>query len=77
MAHLCQHNAPANTPLATVYLKGRKHIIRSDKITAAICALIPALPKFGFAKTDVSAHSFRAGGAMALLLRGSTWTPPV
>ena len=69
VAHLCQHNAPINTPLAEVYLQGIKHVICGDKITTTIQSIIhTSSPKVGFTETDVSARYLQVGRAMALLL---------
>ena len=66
--HLCQHNAPGNTPLVTVYLQGYKNIISVNEIAAAIRAIISAVgPEVGFTEADVSTRSLRAGRVMSLL----------
>ena len=56
-------------PLVTAFDNSRTHIIRFDKITAALCAIICAAgPGLGFSDTDIRARSLFAGGAMLFLL---------
>ena len=68
--HLRQHNAPPETPLASVYDTRSRSFkpVKAADITAAIKLACTAMgPIFGFSPADVSARSLRASGAMALL----------
>ena len=63
------NNAPSDTPLVAVFDKGKNHIIRGEKITAAIHSIIrTASTEVRFNLYDDSSHYLRAGGAMALIL---------
>ena len=69
VAHLIHNNSPGDTPLSSVYIKGKERIILRDKITATIFAIICAdFPIIGFTKTNVNAQYLHAGSAMAILL---------
>ena len=61
--------APADTPLAAVYARGRWCAVKSTEITTALRASAAAMgDSIGLLPRDISARSLRAGGAMALLL---------
>jgi len=67
---LRQHNAPPNTPLASVYSTQKQCFepIKAPHITAALKLACTVMgPQFGFSPSDISARSLRASGAMALL----------
>jgi len=66
--HLRLNNAPLHTPLATYYERNHAHPVRPADITAALRASTALQgPALGFLPKDISAHSLRAAGAMALL----------
>jgi hypothetical protein len=68
ITHLCQHNQPPNTPLATFVQCSRVHLISPPNITTALCASATLLgPSLGFLPSDINARSLQAAGAMALL----------
>ena len=55
VVHPRQHNAPPNTPLATVFENGHTRMLWGDYITASFYAIIRAIgPGLFFSKTDVS-----------------------
>ena len=67
--HLCHNKDPVNTPIATVFDKGRSHIIHGKNITAELCAVIRAAgPGLGLSKMDVSVRSLHNRGEIFLLL---------
>ena len=69
--YLKAHNAPPDTPLAAVHVRGRWRMIKSTEITSALrCAAHAIGHRHGVAAKDVSTRSMRSGGAMALLLAG-------
>jgi hypothetical protein len=70
IAHLRNHNAPPQQPLASCYSipTSQPQLIKPADITAALrfsTAIIG--PSVGFLPSDISARSLRAAGAMALL----------
>jgi len=67
--HLRQHNAPAETPLHTIYLlDGTTQQDQSQHLTKCLCASCKRIGKsLGINCRDIRAHALRAGGAMALL----------
>jgi hypothetical protein len=71
LLHLRQHGATASSPLNAYFLGGRQHFVLPADITALLrrtARLAP--PEWGFAPSDISARSLRAGGAMAMLCAG-------
>ena len=55
VVHPRQHNAPPNTPLATVFDNGHTRMIRGDYITTSFYSIICAIgPGLFFSKIDVS-----------------------
>jgi hypothetical protein len=67
--HLRMHHARGITPLCTYYYCNNKaHYVTSSDITVTLQASVRALGLvIGFAAKEVSAHSLRAAGTMALL----------
>ena len=68
--HLRQHNAPPNTPLASVWNPDSNSFkpIAPTHITISLRTICTVMgPAFGFLPKDISARSLRASGAMALL----------
>ena len=68
--HLRRHNAPPETPLASVFIAQRQTFqpIKPSDITDVLRIACTAMgPRFGFSPADISARSLRASGAMALL----------
>ena len=60
---------PLDTNLAAVFNRKISSPVRSALITLALCAASTIIgPHVGFTPDDVSLHSMRAGGAMALLM---------
>jgi hypothetical protein len=70
--YLLAHHAPADTPLCTYFQADQASYVTPTDITITLRALVRALGSaIGFHHSvhhsEVSAHSLRAGGAMALL----------
>ena len=73
VAHLRQHGAPANTPVARFKTpRGRWINVTPTMITAHVSTTVKLLvgTHLGFMYKDISARSFWAAGAMALLCYG-------
>ena len=69
VAHLRQHGATPDTHLTAVFNGVKWSTVHSAEITAALCAPTTIVgPQVGFTPEDVSAHSMRASGSMALLM---------
>lgn len=68
--YLRQHGATLATPLCAVRGTNKWIFVTSRLITAILRVSAAALPHLGFAPSDISARSLRAGGAMALLCGG-------
>jgi hypothetical protein len=66
VSYLRLHHAPAHTPLSTVFLP-LPTVVPSSLLTTLLREATTLSPHLGYAATDVSARSLRAGGAMALL----------
>jgi hypothetical protein len=69
--YLRQNDAPPNTPLYTVYFPPEARHVTASQLTGALrasCTLIG--PSLGIDRSEISARSLRAGGAMALVLAG-------
>ena len=68
MAHTTNHN----TALSTYFDMGRQKQIRPYDINNSIkdTVIKLGLQQAGFTRTNVSSHSLRAGGAMAMKLNG-------
>jgi hypothetical protein len=66
--YLRQNGATPNTALCAFKTTGNRWAhVSSKMITTMLQASAAALPDLGFAPSDVTARSLRAGGAMALL----------
>ena len=74
VAYLLCHGATGKTSISS-FNKGNKwQQIQGDDITAAIRAIIKSAgPSIGFNEAEISAHSLRAGGEVALLM---VWVDP-
>ena len=77
LAHRIHHimtnsNNNPTTPISAYYINGTCHHVFSSHINRAVkfAAAAIGLPAQGFRLNDVSSHSLRAGGAMALKLHG-------
>ena len=68
--HLCNHNAPANTPLATSFHPTKRQNVTPVIITKTLKTCVTFLgPELGFLAADVSAPCcLRAAGVNALFL---------
>jgi hypothetical protein len=67
--HLRDHLAPTDTPLGTYFLpSGVSKTVTCDNITQTLSFSLPHFGNtLGITTADISAHSLRAAGAMALL----------
>jgi hypothetical protein len=67
--HLCLHNTPAATPLASYSQHAKWYRITPSQITTALRSAVSSVDpnSLGFTTSDSSARSLRATGAMALL----------
>ena len=77
--HIMTNNGPPSTPIYyykhPLYTTWRQ--VKADQITQAVKAASHAvgLYKLGYSKDDVSSHSLRGGGAMAMHLNGVDTIP--
>ena len=67
------HNANQDTCISTYFVtKGCKQVLPSHISSAVKRAVVKLdMAKYGYTPDDVSSHSLRAGGAMALKLNGA------
>ena len=73
VAHIMQHTTNPATALSTYYdLNQQPQQITAAHINAKIKELVSqlGLARFGYNRSNVSSHSLRAGGAMAMKLNG-------
>ena len=68
--HILFHTSNVNTIISTHFSRPKGQVLRGTDINAAIKAAVIqlGLPKYGFNPDQISSHSLRAGGAMALHL---------
>lgn len=66
--HLCTHKCPPSTPLCTYFTpsSGKSYLLRSAAVIAIICVLNNLNPQLDIPLDNITAHSLRASGAMAL-----------
>jgi len=73
VAHIMQHSTDTATSISTYFDQaGQPQQIRPSHINTKIKTTISilGLEQFGFTKSNVSSHSLRPGGAMAMKLNG-------
>jgi hypothetical protein len=71
VAHLIANNAPADTPLHTVYHNNKIQQVKAKHVTAMLRLSATILfDTYGIAPMTISARSLRSGGAMAMLSAG-------
>ena len=75
IAHIMENGGDLETPIYTYYRAGKEHAVTNTHINNAVKSAAKAIGLFsnnvGYAAEDVSSHSLRAGGAMAMHLNGA------
>ena len=70
ISHIFTHTSNNNTIISTYFTNKTEQVLRATDINSAIKAAVVqlGLRKYGFNPEQISSHSLRAGGAMALHL---------
>ena len=72
VAHIMTYTTNHNTAISTYYVAGQPLQVTSSQINQTLKTAVQhlGLQAYGFTRDNVSSHSLRAGGAMAMKLNG-------